>query len=108
MLIWHPLLSHSPRGGKMEQLVIRSDIMRRIKSTGNASTEIVVAKSLRAGHVTGWRRHAKVLGIRPDFVFRKSKIAVFVDGCFWHWCLLHCKLARLSTYWRNKIIGNYT
>ncbi|MCM1040563.1 MAG: very short patch repair endonuclease, partial [Ruminococcus sp.] len=37
----------------------------------------------RDNGVTGWRRHYKVKG-HPDFVFLDERIAVFVDGCFWH------------------------
>ena len=33
--------------------------------------------------ITGWKRNYPVKG-HPDFVFQKEKIAVFVDGCFWH------------------------
>ena len=33
--------------------------------------------------ITGWRRHYKVKG-HPDFVFLKERVAIFVDGCFWH------------------------
>jgi len=38
---------------------------------------------LRAHGITGWRRKARVFG-KPDFVFRSERVAVFVDGCFWH------------------------
>ena len=34
-------------------------------------------------HITGWRRTYKMIG-KPDFVFPKQKIVIFVDGCFWH------------------------
>ena len=33
--------------------------------------------------ITGWRRNYKVKG-HPDFVFLKERVAIFVDGCFWH------------------------
>jgi len=81
--------------------------MARIKSRGNASTELAMMAILRRRRVTGWRRHAKVLGFRPDFVFRKTKIAVFVDGCFWHACPAHCKFERLSPYWLHKVFRNH-
>ncbi len=38
---------------------------------------------LRRHGLSGWRRHAKLPG-RPDFVWPKHRVAVFVDGCFWH------------------------
>lgn len=83
-----------------------SERMRRIKSTGNASTEGKLMRILKRYRVTGWRRHVKVHGIRPDFVFKKTKIAMFADGCFWHSCPVHCDLARLKPYWRAKVTAN--
>ena len=44
-----------------------------------------MAKLLRRERITGWRRHQPMLG-KPDFVFRRPRLAVFVDGCFWHAC----------------------
>lgn len=38
---------------------------------------------MRAHGITGWRRGATLVG-KPDFVFRREHVAVFVDGCFWH------------------------
>jgi DNA mismatch endonuclease (patch repair protein) len=40
---------------------------------------------MRANGIVGWRRGQKLLG-KPDFVFRREKVIVFVDGCFWHGC----------------------
>tara|TARA_Y100001936_G_scaffold223359_1_gene240067 strand:- start:956 stop:1354 length:399 start_codon:yes stop_codon:yes gene_type:complete len=42
-----------------------------------------------------------------DLVFRRAKVAVNVDGCFWHGCEQHYKEPKTNTeYWRNKIDGN--
>ena len=42
-----------------------------------------------------------------DLVFRHAKVAVNVDGCFWHGCEQHYKEPKTNTaYWRNKIDGN--
>ena len=47
------------------------------------------------------------LGVRPDFVFRKSRTAVFVDGCFWHGCPRHAtKPKNHREFWRRKLSGN--
>lgn len=44
---------------------------------------------------------------RPDFVFPGTKLAVFVDGCFWHGCDEHCQLPGTNTeFWLKKINGN--
>lgn len=61
----------------------RSAIMRNIKSKGNKSTELRLIQVFREQGINGWRRGYPVKG-HPDFVFLKKRIAVFVDGCFWH------------------------
>lgn len=61
----------------------RGQLMSRVRSTGNLTTEKHLASLLRKAGLTGWRRHQQLPG-RPDFVWRKAKVAVFVDGCFWH------------------------
>jgi DNA mismatch endonuclease (patch repair protein) len=63
----------------------RSRIMRAIKGRGNRSTELEMVALLRSGSIRGWRRHARLPGT-PDFVFRRERLALFVDGCFWHAC----------------------
>ena len=43
----------------------------------------------------------------PDFVFYERKIAIFVDGCFWHGCPQHCRMPHSrEDYWTQKIRGN--
>jgi DNA mismatch endonuclease (patch repair protein) len=61
----------------------RSQVMAAIRSKGNKDTELKLISIFRKYRITGWRRHQVVFG-NPDFIFRKAKIAVFVDGCFWH------------------------
>ena len=63
----------------------RSEIMSRIRSKGNQRTEMAMVKLFRAHKITGWRRHYPIEG-KPDFVFLKQRVAIFVDGCFWHGC----------------------
>jgi DNA mismatch endonuclease (patch repair protein) len=49
------------------------------------------------------------LAVRPDFVFLKSRTAIFVDGCFWHGCPRHATWpAHRAAWWRRKIEGNKT
>jgi DNA mismatch endonuclease, patch repair protein len=84
----------------------RSQIMSAVRSTGNKATEVVLARILRQHGISGWRRTGRLLG-NPDFVFRKQRTAIFVDGCFWHGCAKHCRMPRgNSTYWQPKISGN--
>lgn len=61
----------------------RGELMSRVRSTGNQTTEKKLACLLRTAGLTGWRRHQQLPG-HPDFVWPKVKVAVFVDGCFWH------------------------
>jgi DNA mismatch endonuclease (patch repair protein) len=84
----------------------RSEVMSRIRGKDNASTELRLISILRSGRVTGWRRHIQLPG-RPDFAFRKEKVAVFVDGCFWHFCSRCAKLPENNAeFWRKKLLGN--
>lgn len=61
----------------------RSNIMSKVRSKENKSTELRLIKLFRDNGITGWQRHYKVKG-HPDFVFLKERVAIFVDGCFWH------------------------
>lgn len=61
----------------------RSKIMSAVHSKQNKSTEMKVIKIFKENGIVGWRRNYKVKG-HPDFVFPDKKIAIFVDGCFWH------------------------
>ena len=86
----------------------RSQVMAAIHSTGNRTTELRLAAILRSNGVTGWRRHQSLPG-KPDFVFRRERLAVFVDGCFWHGCRRHCRMPKSrQTYWEPKIMRNKT
>lgn len=80
----------------------RSNIMKKVHSSGNKSTELKLIKLMNANGITGWRRNYKVKG-HPDFVFLPQKIAIFVDGCFWHGhdCR-NTKPSANSDYWQKK------
>jgi len=84
----------------------RSFSMSRIRSRGNSSTELRLIELMRGAGIKGWRRKSKLCG-RPDFVFPRFHIAVFVDGCYWHGCR-KCSLGSKSNveYWKPKIAGN--
>jgi DNA mismatch endonuclease (patch repair protein) len=84
----------------------RSFVMSRIRSRGNKDTEVALVKLFRRNKINGWRRHQKIFG-RPDFIFPRSKLAVFVDGCFWHGCPKHgAKPKGNRTFWKNKFARN--
>jgi DNA mismatch endonuclease (patch repair protein) len=84
----------------------RSEVMSRIRGKNNLSTEVRLITIMRSAHITGWRRHQPLPG-RPDFVFRESKVAVFVDGCFWHLCPTCGNLPKNNAkFWEQKLLGN--
>ena len=85
----------------------RSRVMASVRSSGNRSTEKRLLSALIEAKVEGWRTQARDLAGIPDFVFDKEKIAVFVDGCFWHGCP-HCYRRPHSSrnYWDEKVKKN--
>jgi DNA mismatch endonuclease (patch repair protein) len=85
----------------------RGELMSRIRSAGNATTELKLLRLLRAARLRGWRRGFPLVG-KPDFVFPTPRVVVFVDGCFWHGhgCDRNLTPRRNSRAWRNKIEAN--
>jgi len=84
----------------------RSEVMGKICSAGNKETETALVELFRRHKVKGWRRNARLIG-KPDFIFRESRVAVFVDGCFWHGCRRHFRMpASNRDYWKQKINRN--
>jgi DNA mismatch endonuclease (patch repair protein) len=80
--------------------------MQSIKSNKNKSTELRVMEIFRDFSITGWKINYQIYG-KPDFVFLEHKLAVFVDGCFWHGCEQHCRVPEDNQeYWINKINHN--
>jgi len=85
---------------------IRSRIMSQVRSKGNRSTELCMIRLLRDSRITGWKRNFALYG-KPDFVFPRERVAVFVDGCFWHGCPRHCRLpSTRRRYWIAKVERN--
>lgn len=84
----------------------RSERMSRVRGRGNQSTELRIIALMRAAGITGWRRGSPLPG-KPDFVFRTEKVAIFVDGCFWHGCPRHGRTPKSrSDFWLNKLAQN--
>lgn len=84
----------------------RKYVMSQIKSSGNAKTEKVLIRIFKELGIKGWRRHQHLVG-HPDFVFRRHRVAVFVDGCFWHCCPIHQTWPKNNArFWREKLTAN--
>jgi DNA mismatch endonuclease (patch repair protein) len=84
----------------------RSQVMATIRSKGNKDTELKLIAIFRVAKITGWRRYQSVAG-KPDFVFWRERLAVFVDGCFWHGCPKHGrKPGSNRAYWLPKLRRN--
>lgn len=84
----------------------RARIMSAVRGRRNKTTELALASLLRRERIRGWRRHQALPG-RPDFLFRRERVAIFVDGCFWHGCP-RCYLApaRNAAFWADKVARN--
>jgi DNA mismatch endonuclease (patch repair protein) len=53
------------------------------------------------------RRISALTRARADLVFPRARVAVFVDGCFWHWCEEHAHLPKANAeLWRSKLLAN--
>lgn len=84
----------------------RSELMSRIRGKGNRTTELRLISIMRSHRISGWRRNYKLFG-KPDFVFPARRLAVFVDGCFWHACPQHCKIPKSNVpFWVGKLERN--
>jgi DNA mismatch endonuclease (patch repair protein) len=84
----------------------RSEVMALIRSRGNKETELRLIAIFREFRIAGWRRKQMLPG-KPDFVFRAERVAVFVDGCFWHGCpKCYRRPSSNQEYWDAKIAGN--
>ena len=86
---------------------IRSRVMARVRSQRNKSTEWRLRAVLIRAGIRGWTMNPPEVSGKPDFVFRSERVAIFVDGCFWHGCAA-CNRVPSSNidYWDSKIARN--
>lgn len=87
----------------------RSQIMRAIKSKGTRPERRMRA-ALAAARLDGFRCNVKDMPGKPDFVFAHpwvARVAVFVEGCFWHGCPVHYKTPKSNvSFWSTKVKAN--
>jgi DNA mismatch endonuclease (patch repair protein) len=75
------------KDGKFDNVSIkRAKNMSSIHGKNNLSTEICLKMAFVRSGLKGWKLHSKELPGTPDFYFQQAKLAIFVDGCFWHGC----------------------
>ena len=85
----------------------RKKNMSRIRSRGNRSTERRLRSSLVGAGVSGFNMHVPSLPGKPDFSFPRQKVAIFVDGCFWHGCPdCYIRPKSRQSYWDKKLERN--
>src|SRR3954452_11629678 len=82
----------------------RSTCMARIRGR-NTKPEMALRTALWSLGLR-YRLHYSIPG-KPDVVFPRQRVAVFVDGCFWHGCPEHSVNPKTNaSFWRNKLDGN--
>lgn len=83
----------------------RSEIMKRVKNK-DSDAELALRSALHAEGLR-FRVHRRVEGVTVDIVFPGPKVAVFVDGCFWHGCPEHATFPKSNQdYWLPKLAEN--
>ncbi len=83
-------MRRNPRAGTRPEALVRAELHRR---------------GVRFRKDLPLRLPGRV--VRPDIVFTRAMVAVFIDGCFWHSCPIHGNQPRMNTdYWRSKLALN--
>ena len=86
---------------------VRTRTMRAVASKSNRSTEVRVRASLVAHGVSGFRGAYRTAIGKPDLAFPGERIAVFLDGSFWHGCpKIYRRPKTNQEYWDRKVKSN--
>jgi DNA mismatch endonuclease (patch repair protein) len=94
-------------GYKFKTSAARSELMQKIKSKDTVP-ELLFAKALRHAKIRYTRKSSQVVG-KPDFILASRKVAIFIDGEFWHgfkWRDKKPKIKGNRAYWIPKIERN--
>ena len=96
-----------PNGGFVGVTAKRSKTMSAIRGKNNHSTELRLRMALVREGINGWKSNEKLIPGHPDFFFTKKRLAVFVDGCFWHGCPKCGHFPKSNrAFWKAKILRN--
>jgi DNA mismatch endonuclease Vsr len=81
--------------------------MSAVKGRGNKTTELLYRLMLVRAGIAGWKMHPKGVIGKPDFFFPAERLAVFVDGCFWHGCSRCGHVPKVNnSFWAAKLDRN--
>jgi DNA mismatch endonuclease (patch repair protein) len=102
------MLRKTLKGGKFKNVpAVRSKTMAAIRGKDNRTTELCFRMALVRAGIKGWETNAEDLSGKPDFFFLKKRLAVFIDGCFWHGCPKCGHYPKThSSFWKTKILRN--
>jgi len=92
-------------GWRRQQVIRIDDKVRRARLRGRS--HFGMAKARRPIGPELRVEGSRPTNIRTDFIFPSQRVAVFVDGCFWHGCPKHCKIpAGNRPFWKKKFAAN--
>jgi len=84
----------------------RSRVMRSVPSKNTSLEQLVNNAFVKAG-IKGFRKNVRTITGTPDFVFFREKLALFIDGCFWHGCESCYRQPKMNLeYWKMKVERN--
>jgi DNA mismatch endonuclease (patch repair protein) len=96
------IVAHS---GKTTSCSIATSRSMRQNRSVNTGPELTIRRALWALGLRGYRKNLRTLPGKPDVVFGKWKVAIFIHGCFWHscpTCTRNLRPTRNAAYWRDK------
>jgi DNA mismatch endonuclease, patch repair protein len=81
--------------------------MAQVRSQRNRSTEWRLRAALIRSGVRGWKLNSPDIHGKPDFIFEEQRLALFVDGCYWHGCpKCYRRPSSNTAYWDAKVARN--
>jgi DNA mismatch endonuclease, patch repair protein len=96
-----------PNGQFVDVTPTHRKLMQSVRGKGNRTTEARVRAALVRAGLSGWTMNSTALRGHPDFFFPQERLAVFLDGCFWHGCKTCGHIPnKNSHFWKSKISRN--
>jgi DNA mismatch endonuclease, patch repair protein len=101
-------LVHDPRRRVPKPSSAQAEVRMRASKQRDTAIEIALRSELHARNLR-FRLHHKLPELRGaiDIAFPRSRVAIFVDGCFWHFCPVHKTIPKANReWWLNKLKTN--